>query len=197
VVERLLNPDAEQVEPAFNADEIKLLAPPITKALAAATPADRVNFRFEHRRGLFRGGVTSGALFMTEDRLQVMLGRYRQNTPPDVNEPRYRLDDPLDTRDAAPFTLVPGPFQEPAAGAPDELRERAVAIDYKGLLAAESEGAGPPADSRSLRPPVPPAPAEDGGELEQRLRTLKRLRDQNLITEQDYQAKKDELLRAF
>lgn len=198
VIERLLDPKRTEIEPVFTPDEADLLAGPIAQALAAATPADRVNFRFEHRRGLFRGGLTTGTLFVTGDRLQVVLGMYRQNVPPDINESRERLDDPLDTRDSAPFKLVAGPFQEAAADAPQPLRDRAVAIDYPGLLTAQSEDGRAPADSRSLRSPAPPAaPTEDSGDLEQRLRTLKRLRDQDLITDEEYQRKKTELLRQF
>lgn len=193
VVERLLAPQRDAIEAAFSEDEIELLAPPIAQALAAATSADRVNFRFEHRRGLFRGGTTSGTLFMTEERLQVRLGRYRHAAPPDVNESRHRLDDPLDTRDTTPFKLVIGPFQESAADAPEALRERAIAVDYQGLLLATStEGGGAPAGA-----PEAAEPGASGTDLEQRLRTLKRLHDQELISEEDYQAKKAELLREF
>ncbi len=43
--------------------------------------------------------------------------------------------------------------------------------------------------------PVPPPQPPPAGSVEERLRTLKRLRDQNLITEEDYAKKKQELLK--
>ncbi|RQP22930.1 SHOCT domain-containing protein [Albitalea terrae] len=44
-------------------------------------------------------------------------------------------------------------------------------------------------------PATPGSPAAIGDEIEQRLITLKRLRDKNLITEEEYQQKRREVLQ--
>lgn len=98
-----------------------------------------------------------------------------------------------------------------------------VAIDYQKMLASQPEGepqaisgpTSPQTPSTEANPPNPPSPTETSGQslekspqvqtgesvpaspFEEKLRVLKRLREQGLITEEEYQAKKQELLKSF
>lgn len=173
----------------FAADEAAELAGPLSRALERATPADDVLLLSSARResGLLasptavtaRLFVQGGALqLIVRDARNAFYDTYRgTNTPP-----RFAYG----TRSAAGKAVLE------ATGATNRR------ADWIALGAAPA-AATPPATAPATTPTTPPAakPAEPAPDAsaEQRLETLKRLRDRKLITEDEYQHKRKEILQ--
>lgn len=71
--------------PAFTDAEIEFFAPLLAKALQIATPEEVVTFYQTRRVAAIRREVTSGGLFVQDDRLHLFLSNYRSKT-------HYRAD---------------------------------------------------------------------------------------------------------
>ena len=155
----------------------------ISNALASATPADRINFRIKHPRGIFTPGITTGVVYVKDDRFVVILGNYQYIPMPGANAAYDQFSDPMEPQGNQTITIVPGPFQELYKSERSRLKNRWLLIDYKALLSSSPE-------QQTKTPEIPAG-------LEEKLNTLKRLRDQGLITEEDYQEKKKALLKEF
>jgi hypothetical protein len=183
IFQRLFSEPHPETEQAFSDEEIQRMSIGISKALATATSADRINFQLKHPRGIFTPGLTTGAIYVKEDRLIIILGNYQYASPAGTDNRYERLADPLDPQDGQTVTIIPGVFQEPFRTERRSLKNRGLSIDYKALLASQPE-------HQAQMPDIPPG-------LEEKLNTLKRLRDQELITEEEYQEKKKELLKEF
>ena len=97
--------------PVFSDREIKILANPFSEALNKADPRKRVHFQLEHRLGVFRGGLTTGVIFVQKNRLHFILGNYRYirsskraNIYRPINDRSYSsgigVNHPLDTKES-------------------------------------------------------------------------------------------------
>jgi hypothetical protein len=185
-------------QPLFTADELSVLVEPLSQALANAGPGDDILLLSTARRdGVLVAplGITA-RLLVAEGALQLVLHDARYDF---VNaylgsrvEPEFR-------------------FGSRTRGGPAVLRSAAarnVRSDWLALplalpVLSGSGGGAPPAAPapvvtttptlapKPASPPPAPASAED---IERRLTTLKRLRERNLITEEEYQAKRREIL---
>jgi len=99
------------------------------------------------------------------------------------------------------YTFAPGDYQSATlvgGGFVGDLRGTSIlqlAIDYKGLLKPPS-AAKPPQKSDAPQPTVSPE-QERGSDSAQKLRELKQLRDEGVITEEEYRTKKKQLLDRF
>jgi hypothetical protein len=183
LLQQVFSNSSREIQPAFTDEEIRRMAAGISKALASATPADRINFQVKHPRGIFTPTLTTGVVYVKDDRLGVILGNYRYLPIPDAHDLYNQFSDPLDTQGSQTFTIVPGPFQELYKSGRSRLKNRWLLIDYKALLSSSPE-------QQTKTPEIPEG-------LEEKLSTLKRLRDQGLITQEEYQEKKKELLKEF
>jgi hypothetical protein len=184
--EKMLTGKRPAVVPAFSEDEIDLMLPGFIKALAEATPADRVELVFNHRRAVFSAGDTTGVFFVKDGKLNVIIPNYRAtpNTP-ERSEPGGRYRDPMRTMGSRTHSLVPGPHQEIHPSDDPGLEDRWLVIDIRALLSE------PPETNQAAPEPKP----EDS--IEKKLETLKRLLDKGLITQEEYDAKKKELLERY
>ncbi|WP_348755097.1 SHOCT domain-containing protein [uncultured Aquincola sp.] len=200
-------------EPLFGADESSSLPQVIADALAVATPQDDLLLLSTSRRegGLLgtpygltaRIFVQGGALqlivndarldFYNEYRGARILPTFKFGSRNAAGHARLSSPDATSTRaDWLAFALAPRAAMPAAAPAP----AGAVAP----AAAAAPARAAAPAAAPAATPPAPAAASRDArfyDEQEQRLRSLKRLRDQNLITEEEYQAKRKEILQAL
>jgi hypothetical protein len=174
------------VVPAFSEDEIDLMVPALVKAFAEATPSDRVELVFQHRSAVFSAGTTTGVLYVKDGKLNVIIPNYRAyNNQPETTTPGGRYRDPMERMGKQTHTLVAGPHQELHPSEDPNLEDRWLVIDAPALLAA------PPEAPRT----APEARPENG--IEEKLDTLKRLLDKGLITQDEYDAKKKELLEHY
>lgn len=190
------------VEPAFTDDEIEYLSATLSRVFGQARPDERVVFALSRHPSVDLTEVTSGGWFVRGPSLHLVLANYRYAvTMPTVVEVIWR--DPLWTKAGPFYDLVPGD-QQTVAEEGGSIRQLfsslpVLSIAYKPLLLGEppaSPAAQKTVAGSELSPrPVnasPPRPS-----LEERLQTLKRLRDQGLITDEEYRDKKKQLLDRF
>lgn len=197
----------------FNPEQVKVLGEALATGLAMAEPFQDVTFSVvgAHRLspGAFarRNRLTAGRLFFREGELNLILGEiqspYRKkNIYGRINEDFYPRQYGSRTQAekheselvaTAGIGLHGDPQGErvdwvvfdPGIGRSDTTGSR---TELASAFNADAPAAPPPAGAR-------PAPAdEDSGSVEQRLRALKDLREQDLISEQAYRQKVDEIL---
>ena len=186
-------------EPAFSPEQVVYLSRGLQKAFSRAHPDEFVVFGFSQTRSPQLTEITTGGWFVEEQRLHLILANYRHSVSmKNVRDELWR--DPLHSNTSPSYQIVPGPGQslgreKGLAGllstdAPELL------IDYKALLEMKPS---PPAILSPVGSPLDiPAPAPRvEPSLEERLRVLKKLREQGLITEDEYRDKKKQLLDRF
>ena len=93
------------------------------------------------------------------------------------------------------YQFVPGDHQKDVSFPEELLRStpKELSMAYPQLLVGEPVAQPPP--QKSIPPAVPAGPSRPS--IKEQLQVLKELRDQGLITEQDYQAKKKQLLDQY
>ena len=169
-------------QPLFVSDEIGDLIEPLAQALAAAEPGDDLLLLSATRRGdnvLAPATGLTARLFVQSDLLHVI-----------VHDAR------LEFMGAWIGTRIPPKFSYGTrARASDVVLQSATGqarrSDWQALPL------GTTAVAPSAAPAAPAAPARDNGfyqEQEQRLRGLKRLLEQGLISEAEYQQKRREIV---
>jgi hypothetical protein len=212
-----LAPRSGDKVPLFSADEIGTLVPALVRAFAAAAPADDVLLLSTARR---EGGYLSipmslaARLFMQDGALQLIVSEARSDLYGSYRASRIvpAVDFGSRARDAATN------LRSVSANA---RRANWLALPVLGVAAAST--AAPPAPAATAATPataaavvapaaVAPAavakPAEAAApartrdaaffaEQEQRLRSLKRLREQDLISEDEYQQKRREIVQSM
>lgn len=192
---------AETQRPVFTAEELRNIAPRIATGLAQAGPRQDVTFSTigSHPRssgGLVKDpGVNAGRVFYDDGKINVIFGELQSGY-------RKRLVYGQHTEDFTPrqegsrakaaendwaLTARPGIELHSNAGA---VRNDWAEID------AAAVASGTAAVSQAPTATTPPAAtaAKSSADIEQRLKTLKELRDKNLISEEAYRAKMQELL---
>lgn len=193
----------EPVEPAFTDDEIEYLSAALSRVFRQAPPDARVVFALTRHPSPDLMEITSGGWFVTGSSLHLVLANHRYAvTMPTVREILWQ--DPMWTQAGPFYDLVPGEH-ETVQEQEESLRGLftptlpSLSIEYKQLLLAESVSSpaaqnNAPRDQLSI-PSGQTLPSSMS--LEERLQILKRLRDQGLITEEDYRTKKQQLLDRF
>ena len=198
----------------FAADEINDLAEPLAQAFAAAGPGDDVVLISSSRRGAsFLTNVTAvtARLFVQDSGLQLIVSEVRQEFVRDYiasrSEPKFVYGSRLRASKAnvtnssatntRPDWLVLGtslPGTAPAAALP--------AVVSPAIAAPAAAPVVAPVGA-AVRPAVPAAPPSAAApaleplqtEAEHRLATLKRLRDRGLISEEEFQEKRKDVLK--
>jgi hypothetical protein len=185
---------------AFDPDEIAYLSTALTEAFSRAHPDEWVVFGLSRERSPQVAELTTGGWFVDGPSLHVILANYRHSVPRSQAYGRV-WQDPLHTDTAAYFELVEGTSQTVvrAQGIVNRLLPSdgpELAIEYKALLAGQGRemgGGGAVENQPAPREPLKPPDSM----IEERLRALKKLWDQGLITEEEYRQKKKQLLDKF
>jgi hypothetical protein len=197
----------------FNAQELTTIVPPLLQALGELTPQQEVSFAVTGRHGaagpLVERSVTTGRMFRDADGLHLIVGlaqtqfesKYLGSGLLIAFEPGARAA-PVDRtlrigaqgtggqRRADWVLLAIGPADASAAAAPVPAAAPATPA------APAAAPAAPVAPGTAAPAPAPrPRDAAFLAEQEERLKVLKRLREQNLITEEEYQQKRREILQ--
>jgi len=191
------------VEPAFTDDEVEYLSTTLSRVFSRASPNERVVFALSRHQSANLTEVTSGAWFVNGPSLQLVFANYRYAvTMPSVLELVWR--DPMWTKAGPFYDLVPGDHQTVAIEDDPVLRLFSLSlpllsIAYKPLLLGEpSVSAAVPSGSTGRELSSPPTrPSPPSKSVEERLQMLKRMKEQELITEEEYRAKKRQLLEQF
>ncbi len=186
--------------PAFTPDEIAFLSKWLGKAFTRAHPDEWVVFGLSRARSADITEVTTGGWFVEGERLHLMLPNYSYAVT--MSSIRKRLwDDPLQSMGSRSYTFAAGDYQSATlvgGGFVGDLRGTSIlqlAIDYKSLLKPPSV-AKPVQKSDAPQPAVSPELGSGSGSA-QKLRELKQLRDEGVITEEEYRTKKKQLLDRF
>jgi hypothetical protein len=177
-----------------------LFALKLSNALAEAGPQERVDFYLVSSPAAVTQSVSSGSFFVKDRRLHLRLDHFR--TPLGNGAPLTAVEQPEPGQTGkreTDFTLVEGPHlahrkYKNWLGLSESDPHWLIA-DYA-VLAAEPLPVDPRAAAELPAPPQPPSDVPPVG-LEEKLRTLKRLREEGLISEQEYIEKKRALLKDF
>jgi len=197
--------DNKEREPAFSPDEIQFLSRYLPKAFAEAKPDQQATFLLKEPHGMWRREITSGAFFVREAQLYLILANDRAMLDQESNRTIGDENDPLNVLDPSGFEILPGEHQKlikPDQKIPDSagtLPQVWLVIDYKEMQSSQ-QTAQPPSDSEpSLQtsPQNPSIAPKTASPLEEKLRLLKQLREEGLISEEEYLAKKKVLLQDF
>ncbi|MBP8116439.1 MAG: SHOCT domain-containing protein [Nitrospira sp.] len=185
----LLGPSYQgTTEPVFSEEEVRYLGVSLRHAFQQATAQQQVAFALARVSDAGMEQLTSGAWFVEAGRIYLRLANCRVTvTMPSIRKQIWI--NPLFAQAGAFYDLVPGERQalvtpardsgNPFRPAPAELE-----INYRGMTGQVQE----PASSGNTSPSAPARP------LEEQLGLLKRLHEQGLITEEEYRAKKQQLL---
>jgi hypothetical protein len=192
---RIVDEDAatEAQRSVFTAEELRNLAPRIASGLAKAGPAQDVTFSTigSHPRaagGLVKDpGVNAGRVFYEDGKINVIFGElqsgYRKRSVYG-----QRTED-FTARRQGSRTQAAEHEWDLAASSGVELHSDAGGVrnDWVEIDAAAAPAVAPGSGQG-------PTVTKSSADLEHRLKTLKELRDKNLISEEAYRAKMQELL---
>jgi|GEM_PF-2341847 len=192
----------EVIHPLFDPQSLPVLSSKLSLALAQAGPLERVDFYQILPRNRVLVSVTSGILFIKDQRLYLQINHFK--APLNQGERPTVLDGRSATAEMeqaeAQFNLIAGPH-----GVLRSYRNwigtgsdpHIVVIDYLALNPSESAGRSAAAPSPLPASPKSPGAPPAEGTLEEKLRALQHLRDEGLITEEEYSEKKRSLLKDF
>jgi len=178
---------------AFERKERKFLATHAVQALSRATPLEEVMFFWVHTRANEIREVTSGSLYIENDDLQLVLANLKYTTTRQVDVDRAKRD-PLEVLGQPLYSLKPGPGNRIARESFwdtwfSQPRQHLV-IPLKNLPSQSATA------EEKIRLPSN-APQESPASLRKKLTELQELRDDGLITDEEYLNKRRELLEQF
>lgn len=182
--------------PLFYKDEVADLAPALSEALAQAGPDQDVVLVSTSRRGyyLMRAEGLTARIFVRDGALNLL-----------VHDARLAFMDAWLEFDTLP-TFVFGSRTQPGDANLQAPGAQRVRPDWLVLPLAPAAAAPPPAAAAPAPSPAPasaskpaPNPQEEAAyqTTAERLRTLKRLWDDHLITEAEYQARREAILKSL
>lgn len=192
----------DQPTPLFAPDELKLLARALSEALTLAQPGEDLILLSTHKRG---GGFMAqplgltARLFLREGALNLI-----------VQEPRLPFMDRYAAEHILPdftygtrATASRARLQAPGAAAPRAdwlalpLTAPSPAVPAPAAPAAVATPAPAPTPAALPAPPAAPRDPAFYATQRERLKALKQLRDEGLLTEAEYQAKRDAIVQTL
>ncbi len=187
-------------KPLFAADELSALVPSLVEALGQAQPDQDIAVVSTARHGdntfLALSAVTA-RMFVADGQLNLI-----------VRDGRFDFYDTARGTGVAPHFTVgsrtrPGSAHLRGATAANvradwlTMSTTPVPAPTAAPAPAPAPAANPPAATPPVARPAAPSLPPVGGDAEQRLKTLKRLFDQGLITAEEYQRKRQEIIQSL
>ena len=181
------------IQKAFSEEQRSILIQPLSKALNQATSLETVTFYWATPRDHGLWEVTSGGLYRQDDDLHVVLPNYRQtipaNNPPQTarNHPLAQLGESLHSLKAI------NPLRQLSHSVASELwspQTPHFVVPLKALAEIRS-----PSDLPAVTTSIPQG--EPHEPIKQRLKNIEELRKEGLLTEQEYQHKRQEILEGL
>jgi Short C-terminal domain len=188
----------------FAADELAGLVGPLSEAFASAGSNDDVLLLSSARRSgaMLQQTAVTARMFVQGGRLQMIVHDTRQSYIEELRGAHVQPVFVYGSRSQASAAAVRGKTSEQkradwlalattAGAAPAQPAAAAP------LVAPSQPAAAAPPVAPATQPPAAPRPRDPGfaDDIEQRLLTLKRLRDKGLISEEEYQQKRREILQ--
>lgn len=194
--------------PLFDEEQVAVLAGPISRGLAEASPGQDVTFSIHGRAGFvdYFGPprATAGRIFVDGDSLGLIIGMVKAtflSSTFAVDVARIRTGSRM-TAQETEHRIVPGSGVTLAiAGRTDWARIAPAAwvgtagtpIPQPAYVQAPAAAPEQPAAPAMVTAPVP----QDPNQIEQRFAALKRLLDSHMITQEEYDHAKADLLKAM
>lgn len=202
----------------FGREEIEIVVPPIVEALSKAAPGEDVFVTYSSKRSLLSDLASTFSLFATDKYLNIAFSQVRSTEkgpgPSFKDWKKGSPEEPTSVSDSSFWELVPGEGQRLKENHKNWLVIEVdnPSFDKKSALVQEEEEPGPsgPLEERLKRieAQVGLAPGSTPQEelaskeepyrdktLTQRLRELKGLLDEELISPEEYEYKKTEILK--
>ncbi len=189
-----------QENPLFHKDELASLAEPLREALSLASPGEDLTLLSTHKRG---GSFLSSAygitarLFVQGGQLQLLVHDARLDFVDRYRGSQVLPEFHFGARSAASGIIL----KHPTAIV---RRNDWLSLSLVGLVAQEPGTVAMPPGLPAPMPPkatpgasTKPRDAAFFAEQEQRLRALKRMREENLISEEEYQQKRRDVLQGL
>lgn len=182
------------MQPAFTPAEVDYLSETLTRAFVQAQPSELVVFGLTNSKTQEMTEITTGAWFVKGTQLHLILGNYREIVTMS-NVRNLVWQDPLHMIAGSIYEFVPGPHQSltlEADGIGNFLTPEApqLALTYQPLSLDVLPAAG--GRDRGSSPS-----AYQDSSLEGKLKRLKQIHDDGLITDDEFIAKKKTLLDGF
>jgi hypothetical protein len=187
-------------QPAFTEEETDYLSMTLSRAFTQASPEHWVVFGLSNPALPSGSEMTTGAWYVEGTTLHLLLPNFHASVRMDNLRQVLNRDPLFEVLEATRYEFVPTEYADEGSGKQslfsfvrDETPH--LAIEYQRLVAGEpdlqeaQEIERVEAQSEKFKEHGRPPPS-----LDDRLATLKRLKDQHLITEEDYQRKKQALL---
>ncbi len=189
-------------QPAFTQEEIDYLSMPLSRAFAKASSEQWVVFGLNHPVPASGSDMTTGAWYVKGPMLHLLLPNFHAAVPMDNLREVLNRDPLFEVLEATRFEFVPTDYSVEDSEKPSLLsilkqETPHLAIEYQQLLAGGpslKNVQGPEADDENVRPMDTETSDRSLSSLENRLGKLKGLKEKELITEEDYQRQKKELL---
>lgn len=184
---RLITQQSETRRAAFTPEEVILMSDRLKTALAMAAPEERVAFFLISQKNSFRTSITSGVVFVKGKEVHLIFGNDRTVMSGDHHS-YVSYDNPLHSYEPGSFEVLPQTHQRklPSNG---RRKVEAIAVDYAALMTSAPGPVAPQEEKPTL--------SSEGSKLEADLRLLKKLREEGLITEDEYKEKKAALLKSW
>jgi len=180
--------------PAFTPAEVDYLSETLTRAFAQAQPSELVVFGLTSQKTQETSEITTGAWYVKDAQLHLILGNYREAfTMSSVRELLWQ--DPLHMLAGALYEFVPGPYQS-LPREDNGLGTFLIPEAPQLALAYQQLSLGAPSVEGSHEKRSPPSAYPDSS-IEGKLQRLKQIRDDGLINDDEYAAKKKILLDGF
>lgn len=195
----LVSPQEPSV-PAFTSEEIAFLSKWLNKAFKHAHSDEWVVFGLTRRRSPELTEITTGGWFVGGDRLYLRLANYRHVVTM-LSVRKQLWDDPLQSMEERYYSFAVGDYQSASlvgGGVMGDIRGTSIpqlAIDYGGLLKL-APGVKPVQKSDIPQPAIS-LEQGPGTDTTKKLRDLKQMRDEGIITEEEYRTKKKQLLDRY
>ena len=184
--------------PVFTQAELNMLANPVSLALSEATPDQDVTFVVADKRGRFHlvGNrvATSGRVFYRSGRLNVIFGEVHAAFEDQFRATGYMRPFKLGSRAERRLPSVISSADDAMQGRTEALREDWIRVEPSYLTRNDGKAVLPATPSTT---PTSVPIAKDYEDLEKRLESLQRLRERNLITEEEFQQKRSAILGEF
>jgi hypothetical protein len=180
---------------AFDENDQRYLARHLAEAFSRVKSSEWVVFYLAHTQASEVTEVTSGAFFLQHGYLHLLIANYRYAVTVPLLQQQIH-DHPLRPSGESFFEFVPRAKQTMAKEHRWDLPKPLMA-EFRELMVEMDEILSPEQDSRLAGEPSR-STAIDGGEpvtpIEERLRTLDRLLNQGLITQEEFKLKRQKLL---
>jgi Short C-terminal domain len=180
---------------AFNEIDQRYLAHHLAQAFSRVKPSEWVVFYLAHTQPSEVTEVTSGAFFVQQGQLHLLIANYRYAVTVPLLQQQIR-DHPLRASGESFFEFVPRSKQTVATEHTWDLPKPLMA-EFRELLVEMDEFLPPVENARPVGEPSR-FKTTDGPEpvnpFEEQLRTLDRLFSQGLITQEEYKLKRQKLL---